>query len=84
MESEDRSHSADYVEARGILLPATDYLKRAVDAGMSSHTLYDLVSNICSSRAGYLGGITVVTGKVCIQPACNPDVYIYPRRLKRS
>jgi len=24
-------HTADYVEARGILLPATDYLKHAVD-----------------------------------------------------
>ncbi|KAF2662994.1 hypothetical protein K491DRAFT_700118 [Lophiostoma macrostomum CBS 122681] len=31
VEAEDRLHTADYVEARGILLPATEYLKRSVD-----------------------------------------------------
>lgn len=32
MQAEDRLHTADYVEARGVLLPATEYLKRAVDS----------------------------------------------------
>ena len=34
-EAEQRLHTADYVEARGILLPATEYLQRAVDAARS-------------------------------------------------
>ncbi|KAF2739116.1 hypothetical protein EJ04DRAFT_427519 [Polyplosphaeria fusca] len=44
VEAEDRLHSQDYVEARGILLPAVEYLKRAVDAAREQHrangTLY--------------------------------------------
>ncbi|ORY19480.1 hypothetical protein BCR34DRAFT_595437 [Clohesyomyces aquaticus] len=39
IEAEDRLHAADYVEARGILLPATEYLKRAVDAARAHGTL---------------------------------------------
>jgi TPR repeat protein len=31
-EAEQRLHTADYVEARGILVPAIEYLQRAVDA----------------------------------------------------
>ncbi|KAF2105380.1 hypothetical protein BDV96DRAFT_509438 [Lophiotrema nucula] len=44
LQAEDRLHSADYVEARGILLPATEYLQRAVNAAQQQEattgTLY--------------------------------------------
>jgi hypothetical protein len=33
---EDRVHGADYVEARGILVPATEYFQRAVTATYAS------------------------------------------------
>jgi hypothetical protein len=39
IEAEDRLHSADYVEARGILLPAVEYLKHAVDAAVLRNDL---------------------------------------------
>jgi|SRR5579871_314188 len=32
-DAETRLHSEEYVEARGLLLPATEYLTRAVDEG---------------------------------------------------
>ena len=38
-EGEQRFHEADYVEARGILLPATEYLQRAVDAAKAQGTI---------------------------------------------
>jgi hypothetical protein len=38
-EAEDRLHTGEYVEARGILLPATEYLKRAVDAATTQDKL---------------------------------------------
>lgn len=31
MEADARAHTADYVEARGTLIPAIDYLNRAVE-----------------------------------------------------
>ncbi|KAF1986210.1 hypothetical protein K402DRAFT_92523 [Aulographum hederae CBS 113979] len=34
-EADARLHTADYVEARGILLPATEYLDRAVESAMA-------------------------------------------------
>lgn len=39
VEAEDRLHSADYVEARGILLPAVEYLKHAVEAARSQNRM---------------------------------------------
>jgi hypothetical protein len=38
VEAEARLHTADYVEARGILLPATEYLRRAVDEAERQHS----------------------------------------------
>jgi hypothetical protein len=35
--AEERLHTAEYVEARGILLPATEYLQRAVDAAQAQN-----------------------------------------------
>jgi hypothetical protein len=38
-EAEARMHLPDYVEARGVLLPATEYLRQAVDAASAQQTL---------------------------------------------
>jgi hypothetical protein len=38
-EAEQRLHTADYVEARGILLPAVDYLRRAVEQAGAQDSL---------------------------------------------
>ncbi|KAF2009854.1 hypothetical protein BU24DRAFT_66131 [Aaosphaeria arxii CBS 175.79] len=38
-EAEERLYTADYVEARGILLPATEYLQRAVDNARAQDVL---------------------------------------------
>lgn len=38
-EAEQRLHTADYVEARGLLLPAVDYLRRAVVQAISQKLL---------------------------------------------
>lgn len=32
MEADARAHTADYVEARGTLIPAVDYFARAIEA----------------------------------------------------
>ncbi|KAF1999383.1 hypothetical protein P154DRAFT_546361 [Amniculicola lignicola CBS 123094] len=48
IEAEARLWTADYVEARGILLPATDYLKRAVDAARAQGlTTACLLTKVC-------------------------------------
>ncbi|KAK5013890.1 hypothetical protein LTR60_003631 [Cryomyces antarcticus] len=39
IEAEARLHTADYVEARGILLPATEYLNKAVEAAQAQNML---------------------------------------------
>lgn len=36
---EQRLHTTDYVEARGLLLPAVDYLRRAVERATSEKLL---------------------------------------------
>ena len=50
-EADARLHTADYVEARGILLPSTEYFSRAVDAadrtGQQSGDLLALVRCAC-------------------------------------
>ena len=47
-EADARLHTADYVEARGILLPATEYFKKAVEAADSQSQLTgDLLSLVC-------------------------------------
>ena len=38
-DADARLHTADYVEARGILLPAIEYLKKAVDAAETQSRL---------------------------------------------
>lgn len=44
-EHESRLYKSDYVDARGILLPAVDYLKRAVEtARMQGTVTGDLLS----------------------------------------
>jgi hypothetical protein len=49
-EAESRLHTADYVEARGILLPAVEYLKRAVElAGTQEKVTGDLLSLVSSN-----------------------------------
>jgi hypothetical protein len=48
-EAEQILHTADYVEARGILLPAVEYLQRAVDAAHSQDSVTGvLLSTVCS------------------------------------
>lgn len=38
-EAEQRLHTADYVEARGILLPAVDYFRQAVENARAGDSL---------------------------------------------
>lgn len=38
-EAEERVNGADYVEARGLLLPATDYLQRAVNTARAQENI---------------------------------------------
>jgi hypothetical protein len=39
IEAEERLYTADFVEARGILLPAIEYLQRAVNAARAQGNL---------------------------------------------
>lgn len=39
-EAEARMHLPDYVEARGVLLPATEYLRQAVETAMAQQILH--------------------------------------------
>jgi hypothetical protein len=56
IEIQDRLHSADYVEARGILLPATEYLKRAVDAAHAQGILTgEILATVSSTYTLYHG-----------------------------
>jgi hypothetical protein len=53
IEAEERLHSGDYVEARGILLPAVEYLKYAVDAAASQDNLSGpVLSMVRTARSG--------------------------------
>lgn len=48
-EDEMRLHAADYVEARGLLLPATEYFQRAVTAAKAQGIVTGiLLSAVCS------------------------------------
>jgi hypothetical protein len=47
-EAEQRLHTGDYVEARGILLPAVEYLKRAVDTAHSQGSVTGSI--LCTVR----------------------------------
>jgi hypothetical protein len=50
-EAQDRLHTSDYVEARAILVPATEYLQRAVNAARNQSRLTGtLLSTVCSSE----------------------------------
>jgi hypothetical protein len=62
IEAEDRLHSAEYVEARGLLLPAIDYLKHAVEvAGSQDKLSGKLLSMVCSALSGYLSSLSHLT-----------------------
>jgi hypothetical protein len=50
-EAEQRLYTADYVEARGILLPAIEYLQRAVD---TAHTQSVVTGSLLSTVCGRL------------------------------
>ncbi|EXJ82381.1 hypothetical protein A1O3_06194 [Capronia epimyces CBS 606.96] len=65
-----RAHTADYVEARGMLIPAVDYFTRAVDVaerrGRLSGTLLSEVSNIpiltcCASPNSTIDNVEPIT-----------------------
>lgn len=47
VEADARAHTADYVEARGMLIPAVDFLSRAVEITEADGTLTgDLLSEV--------------------------------------
>lgn len=49
-DAERRAGSADYVEARGYLQPATEYFERAIAAATTQQTLSgDLLATVCSA-----------------------------------
>jgi hypothetical protein len=52
VEAEQIIQTADYVEARGLLLPAVEYLQRAVDA---AHTQGDVTGTILATASRYDG-----------------------------
>jgi hypothetical protein len=52
-EAEQRLYMPDYVEARGILLPAIEYLQRAVD---TAHTQSIVTGSLLSTVCGHLAG----------------------------
>ncbi len=50
IEADARAHTADYVEARGMLIPAVDYFSRAVDAADENGRLSgELLSEVSSA-----------------------------------
>ena len=51
IEQEARLHTSDYVEARGILLPAVEYLKRAVDTARAQSKISGTLLSMVSSHA---------------------------------
>lgn len=54
-EAEDRLHTADYVEASGILLPAVEYLARAVGVAQSQGRLTGhLLATVSIPSHGYI------------------------------
>ena len=59
-EAETRLHTADYVEARGILLPAVEYLKQAVDeASSQGNPRGSLLVTVCGIHFTLLSHLTV-------------------------
>ncbi|KIW41081.1 hypothetical protein, variant 3 [Exophiala oligosperma] len=58
VEADARAHTADYVEARGMLIPAVDFLSRAVEITEADGTLTgDLLSEAAESLM-HLGNVT--------------------------
>ncbi|KAH7061644.1 hypothetical protein BKA63DRAFT_199694 [Paraphoma chrysanthemicola] len=57
-EAEQRLQTGDYVEARGILLPATEYLKRAVDTAFSQGSLTGTILSTAAEAHMSLGNVT--------------------------
>ncbi|KAF2682817.1 hypothetical protein K458DRAFT_341694 [Lentithecium fluviatile CBS 122367] len=58
IEAEDRLHAAEYVEARGILLPAIEYLKHAVDAAISQDKLSGTLLSLAAEAYMSLGNVS--------------------------
>lgn len=63
-EAEARVHTADYVEARGYLQPATDFLRRAVEEATSQSNLTGHLLITVSSR----GEIPISFANTCFRP----------------
>ncbi|KAL6241023.1 hypothetical protein RBB50_012118 [Rhinocladiella similis] len=58
VEADTRAHTADYVEARGMLIPAVDFLSRAVEVSEAGGSLTgDLLSEAAESLM-HLGNVT--------------------------
>lgn len=51
--AEERLYKQDYVEARGLLLPATEYLQRAVDSARAQGALTGSLLSAVNSRLQY-------------------------------
>ncbi|KAH7123937.1 hypothetical protein B0J11DRAFT_580693 [Dendryphion nanum] len=58
IEAEDRLSTADYVEARGILLPATEYLKRAVVAARTQGAVTGNLLSMAAEAYMSLGNVS--------------------------
>ncbi|KAF2187838.1 hypothetical protein K469DRAFT_568615 [Zopfia rhizophila CBS 207.26] len=58
--AEDQVHTADYVEARGILLPATEYLKRAVDVARAQGMLTGTLLSTAAEAFMSLGNVSSI------------------------
>lgn len=68
-EAEERLHAADYVEARGLLLPAVDYLQRAV---------------VQATSQNLLSGVLLVTVSPPVVSNLCPVLRVIHRQLKRT
>ncbi|KAF2831789.1 hypothetical protein CC86DRAFT_402285 [Ophiobolus disseminans] len=57
-EAEERLHTADYVEARGILLPAIEYFQRAVDTARSQDIVTGTLLSTAAETYMSMGNVT--------------------------
>ena len=60
IEVENRLYTSDYVEARGTLFPAVEYLKRAVEAARTQEKV--------------TGGLLCTVSHVILQLTCAIDI----------
>lgn len=62
-EADARIHTADYVEARGILLPATEYFSRAVGVAQARNALSGRLLALVSTLLMVLQRVDLLTGQ---------------------